>query len=42
LETSRNQYALGAVDISRSRLTELEAELNESQQNLGRLTNQLD
>lgn len=42
METSRNQYALGAVDISRSRLTELEAELNESHQNLGRLTNQLD
>ncbi|MBT4426510.1 MAG: bifunctional diguanylate cyclase/phosphodiesterase [Rhodospirillaceae bacterium] len=42
METSRNQFERGAVDISKSRLTALEAELTESHENLGRLTSQLD
>jgi diguanylate cyclase (GGDEF)-like protein len=42
LETSQNRFALPATEISRSRLTELEAELSKSHDNLGRLASQLD
>ena len=42
LETSRNRIELPAGDSSRSRLSELEAELSKSHDNLGRLTSQLD
>ncbi len=42
MQTSRDQFERRAVDISKSRLTALEAELNESHENLGRLTSQLD
>jgi diguanylate cyclase (GGDEF)-like protein len=38
----RNQFAHGAVDVSQARLMELEAELNQSHHNLGRLATQLD
>lgn len=42
MEISRNPIDQRTADISKSRLTELEAELNQSHENLGRLTSQLD
>ncbi|MDA0229212.1 MAG: bifunctional diguanylate cyclase/phosphodiesterase [Proteobacteria bacterium] len=42
METSHDRFALHTTEISQSRLTELEAELSKSHDNLGRLASQLD
>ena len=42
MQTSCNQLAHSAADVSKSRLMELKAELSQSHDNLGRLTTQLD